>query len=90
MSAFVLDSADLRPLVLEVTRELLAQNASAILPTERIGYPEREAAQLIGVKWHVLRDARLRGEVRGKFVGKRIVYERGELLRYLADQEGSR
>ncbi|HEX3658217.1 MAG TPA: helix-turn-helix domain-containing protein [Pirellulales bacterium] len=50
---------------------------------DRLAYTEPEAAALVGVKPHVLRDARLRGELSGKRVGKRTVYSRDELLRYL-------
>ena len=32
---------------------------------DRLGYPEAEAAALLGIERHVLRDCRLRGEIRG-------------------------
>lgn len=51
---------------------------------ERLAYPEAEAAMLLGVARHVLRDARLRGEIKATRIGKRIVYARDELLRFLA------
>lgn len=50
---------------------------------ERIGYPEVEAAQLLGLATHVLRDARLRGEITAKKVGKRYIYSRQILLDFL-------
>ncbi len=49
----------------------------------RIAFLEAEAAQLCGLPSHVLRDARLRGEITGSRLGKRIVYERSELLRFI-------
>ena len=55
------------------------------LPSERIGYPEAEAAELLGIGKHVLRDARLRGEIHATKIGKRIVYSRNELMRWLGD-----
>ena len=48
-------------------------------------YTEPEAGALLGIGRHVLRDCRLRGELRGRLVGKRILYERGELLRFLRE-----
>jgi hypothetical protein len=49
----------------------------------RLGYTEAEAATLIGVAKHVLRDCRLRGEIHGKPVGRKVVYSRDELARFL-------
>lgn len=46
---------------------------------ERLAYPETEAAQLLGLPQHVLRDARLRGDY-DKRIGKRFVYGRKTLL----------
>ena len=78
-------SDDLRPLVATIVAETLRQLAEAErkLPDGRLGFPESEAAQRMGVAQHVLRDARLRGEIKGRRVGKRIVYSRAELLKYL-------
>ena len=65
--------------------EALAQirEEAATLSPERIAYYEPEAAQLCGVPSHVLRDARFRGEITGSRLGKRVVYERSELLRFI-------
>ena len=52
----------------------------------RLAYTEAEAASLVGVERHVLRDARLRHEIEASRVGKRIVYTRDELLRFLHAQ----
>ncbi len=49
----------------------------------RMGFPEAEAASLLGVPRHVLRDARLRNEISAVRVGKKIVYAKEELLAYL-------
>jgi len=74
---------DLRPIVQAVVAETLSQRPDGILPAERLAFPEAEAAALCGVAKHVLRDARLRGEICGRLLGKKMIYERGELLRFL-------
>jgi len=50
---------------------------------ERIAFREQEAAALLGVERHTLRDARLRGEAEASKVGRYIVYSREQLLRLL-------
>ncbi len=50
---------------------------------DRLGFIEPEAASLLGVEQHVLRDCRLRGEIHARKVGKRYVYGRDELIRFL-------
>jgi hypothetical protein len=79
------DIADLKPLIDAAVRTTLAaiEADDAKLDGKRLGYTEAEAAALIGVRPHVLRDARLRGELVGRLVGKKIVYARTELLRFL-------
>jgi helix-turn-helix protein len=44
---------------------------------------EPEAAATIDVARHVLRDARLRGEITGSRIGKRIVYARKDVMAFL-------
>lgn len=83
MATISITASDLRPLVAEVAHEILARHIQAV-PPERIGFTETEAAALIGLKKHNLRDARLRGEVSGRRVGRRVLYERGELMRFVA------
>jgi hypothetical protein len=78
------DIEDLRPVIAAVVGEVLERmNGHAAKLGDRLAFPEAEAAALCGLPKHVLRDARLRKEVRGKKIGKGVVYERGELLRYL-------
>lgn len=66
----------------------MAEEVAAVLGTklddDRLAYPEPEAAQLLGIATHQLRDARLRGEIIATRVGGRIGYERSELVAYLA------
>jgi len=57
-----LDPVSLRPIVAAVVAETLSQRPDGVLPTERLAFPEAEAAALIGVAKHILRDGRLRGE----------------------------
>jgi hypothetical protein len=78
------DNDDLRPLVeLVVTEALDRIEADRAKTGGRLAFTEPEAAASLGVQPHALRDARLRGELVASRVGKRIVYERDELLRFL-------
>jgi Helix-turn-helix domain len=56
----------------------------------RLAFTEPEAAVLLGVKPHVLRDCRRRGELQGAKVGSRIVYTRADLLAFLERQKENR
>jgi hypothetical protein len=67
-----------------VAEVLAATQSPDAITGNRLAYPEPEAAGLLGVKAHVLRDARLRGEIIATKVGGRICYETTELRRYLA------
>jgi hypothetical protein len=79
------DDDDLMPLIERVvTRVLDEREAIDAKLGKRMAYPEPEAAAMFGMKPHVLRDARLRGEVVGSRIGKRIFYSRDELLKLLA------
>lgn len=80
-----LDPADLKPIVEAVLAEVLAK--AAPLQSERLAYLEPEAAALLGLRAHQLRDARLRGEITATKVGGRLGYSREELLAYLARQQ---
>ncbi|MEX1027074.1 MAG: helix-turn-helix domain-containing protein [Candidatus Paceibacterota bacterium] len=80
------DKSDLRPLIEQVVVEILAQLDVDRQQFSKLAYTEPEAAALLNVRRHVLRDARLRGEISGSRVGKRILYERDELLRFLRQQ----
>ena len=78
------DSADLVPLIQQVVAETIDRlEADRAKVDGRLAYREPEAAALVGVQPHTLRDARLRGEVRGSKVGRYIVYLRDELLEFL-------
>lgn len=81
------DPADLKPIVETVVDEVLARAETALARAgDRLGYTEPEAAALIGVEPHVLRDCRLRGELHARKVGKRYVYERSVLVKFLREK----
>lgn len=81
------DLHDLKPVIAAIVGEVLERtNGHSDKLNGRLAFPEAEAATLCGVPKHVLRDARLRGEVRGRMCGKKVVYERGELLRFLQEK----
>jgi hypothetical protein len=89
------DAAALRPLIAEVVREVLAQAEAdrRRFPEDRLCYSEPEAAALLGLEPHVLRDERLRGRiVASQIVNRRVRYLREDLLAYLhgrrTDREG--
>jgi len=79
------DADDMRPLIAAVVQEVLAQRQAdqSRLGDDRLTYTEPEAAALIGVAPHVLRDCRQRGEVRAVRIGKRFCYNRAEILRFI-------
>ncbi len=88
MLTMQLPEAELREFVKVVigeTLDRLAGERNAM--SDRMAFNEPEAAQLIGVPRHVLRDARRRGEITASRVGKRCVYKRGNLEKYLASME---
>ncbi len=81
-----LDADMLRPLIRAVVAEVLAaleEDRSRL--GDRLAYSEPEAARLLGLETHQLRDERLRGRIAAsQIVGRRIRYTREDLLGYLA------
>ena len=62
--ALTLPPEALRPLIREVVVEVLDQFRQAEARTDgRLCYSEAEAARLLGLEPHVLRDERLRGRI---------------------------
>lgn len=80
---FSVAESELRPLVVAIVAEVLATIERDPSPGNRLAYSEPEAAGLLGVKPHVLRDARIRGEITPTKCGGRLAYEREELQAYL-------
>ena len=83
MAKLELDPDELRPLITTIVTEVLNSTHQIGLPDDRIAYTEPEAAAMLGVRPHVLRDARLRGEIEASTCGKRIVYTLEALRAFL-------
>lgn len=81
-----LEPAVLRPLIREIVSEIIAQMEDAKAKDgDKLCYSEADAARLLGLREHQLRDARLAGKVGcSQITGRRIRYSRGDLLEYLA------
>jgi hypothetical protein len=78
------DQDELRPLVqLAVAEALDRMEEERAKLNGRLAFTEPEAAVLLGVKPHVLRDCRRRGELQGAKVGSKIVYTRADLIDFL-------
>lgn len=78
------DEDALRPLVKLAVAEALDRLEEERAKLQgRLAFTEPEAAALLGVKAHVLRDCRRRGEIEGTKVGSKIVYARDELKKFL-------
>lgn len=76
-----LDPNELRPLIAEVVAEVLQAVRQS---EERLAYREAEAASLLGLNHHQLRDLRLRGEIEAsRGPGGRILYRREDIEKYL-------
>lgn len=71
-----LDADVLRPLIEAIVSDVHVR----IGDDGRLAYSEAEAAALMGVPRHTLRDCRLRGEVQAVRVGKQIRYSRAALV----------
>jgi len=84
-----LEPSDLATIAEAVANRLqqLADTDSRLGNQDRIGFPEAEAAELLGIPQHVLRDCRLRGEILARKIGKRFVYSRQTLLDHLSGKE---
>ena len=78
------DKAELQPLIAATVKATLEQVADENAQLNgRLAFSEAEAASLLGVKVHVLRDARLRSEIQAKKVGKSFRYSRAQLIRFM-------
>jgi hypothetical protein len=80
------DPEALAPLVERIVTEAMTRlEADRARVGEKLCYSEPEAAALLGLEPHCLRDERRRGRI-GASVGpgRRILYTRADLLAYLA------
>ena len=75
----------LRPIVEAVVEQTVARlDAARRQLPDKLAYSEEEAARLLGVHTHVLRDERLRGRITAsQIVGRRIRYLHADLIEYL-------
>lgn len=76
---------DLRPLIAEVVQQTLE---AVDTHSGRLAYPEKEAAELLGMAPHQLRDRRLEGQVQAAKVGRTWYYTRRQLNQLL--EQGTR
>ena len=77
-------NTELEPLIETVVQQVLRQlDEVRSQHGDRLAYTEPEAAAALSVQPHVLRDARLRGEIAAVRMGKRWLYSREELMRFL-------
>lgn len=79
------DAEILRPLVEQVVCAALAKlEADRAQLGDRLAYSEPEAARMLGLNAHQLRDERLRRRITAsQVVGKRVRYLRQDLVDYL-------
>ena len=80
---------ELRPLVTEIVRQTLASvdgPQAALSDDGRLAYPEPEAAALLGLEPHVLREQRRLGRIKpcAARPGRRVLYTRQAIEDYLA------
>jgi len=81
------DADDLRPLIQHVVAEALRQMESLDSRGPRLAYTEPEAAAMLGIAPHVLRDCRRRGEIAASRCGSRNLYRKADLCGFLARQQ---
>jgi hypothetical protein len=87
--ALAVDANALTPLIAAVVEATLVRidAARAALPADKIAFSEPEAARLLSLHPHQLRDARLRGEIEASVgPGRKILYSRGDLEKYLTSR----
>jgi hypothetical protein len=82
----MIDPAELAPIIAATVSATLAQiQADNAQLGDRLAIPEPEAARLLSMEPHQLRDERRRGRIAASVVvGKRIRYARQDLLEYMA------
>ena len=86
-----LEPADLdalQPIIAQTVRAVLAEidEAHAKIGNGRLAYSESEAAGLLGLARHQLRDCRLRGEIRHTRIAGRVFYTTTQITEFLTNQ----
>jgi hypothetical protein len=84
-AAFQFDPEAFRPLIEQaVEAALLRLEEARVKLSDRLCYSEPEAATMLGLEPHQLRDERLRGRIKASsIVCRRIRYTRQDLMDYL-------
>ena len=85
MAGISFDATELRPLVKLVLTEALAElDQLKTIHNGRMAYSEAEAANMLGLNQHQLRDLRLDGKIsHTRIVGNRVRYQWQDLVAYL-------
>lgn len=80
------DIESLEPIIRTVVDRVLERISTGEFEPHgaRVGYPEKEAAELMGLRQHQLRDLRLAGRVQARKLGRSFVYSREALRQLLA------
>lgn len=83
-----LDADVLAPIVEKIVAATLAKlDTTQQRMDDRLAFSEAEAARMLSLNPHQLRDERIRGRIRAsQIVGRKIRYQREDLLKYLADR----
>src|SRR5262249_18492931 len=85
-----LDPQAFAPIIRVVVAEVLAQleaDRQQLPENGRLAYSEEEAARMLGLEPHQLRDERRRGRIAASsIVGRRVRYTRNDLLGYLQER----
>jgi Helix-turn-helix domain len=84
-----IDAEALRPLIAQIVAEVLGQLGTSGQGDDRIALLEPDAARLLSLQPHQLRDLRLAGKIKAtKGPRGRALYRREDLLAYLAKSNG--
>jgi hypothetical protein len=83
--SLAVDVAALRPLIETIIEATVSRlDAARATLDGKLCFSEEEAARLLGLEPHVLRDERRRGRIKAsKIVGRRVRYLREDLTSYL-------
>ena len=81
------DADDLRPIIEQVVTETLARVDDDRPGDDRLAYTESEAAAMIGLEQHVLREQRRLGRIEPCAVrpGRRVLYTPASIRAFLAN-----
>ena len=84
MSLSETDFDALRTIVIDTMMAVMREDAKV---NAKLAHCEKEAAAMLGIPKHVLRDCRLRGEIVGFRTGRKVCYAREALLKFITEQK---